>query len=137
MDYRRTSCIPSLFLKSKSSAQDHWQDVTVGSILGLTVAYFAYRQYYPGLADELSHRPYSPRIKDENSGPILPVHDSSQSQGHDTAGADRRYDSFELEGTVQRPGQQHLRDPWKGYDDPSAEGSGTDHRLLGGSDANR
>jgi len=104
--------------------------VTVGSILGLTVAYFSYRQYYPDLADELSHRPYSPRIKDDVSESILPVHNQSQSQGYEGDG--RRYDSFELEGTVQRPGAQQLRDTWKGHDDLGAEDSRVDHDLLSG-----
>lgn len=111
----------------------HWQDVTIGSILGLTVAYFSYRQYYPGLADELSHRPYSPRIKNEDSQPILPVH--SASQGHDAAGADHRYDSYELEGTVQRPDTQRFQDTWKDRGDSGAEGSGANHRLLDRNDA--
>jgi len=105
----------------------HWQDVTIGSILGLTVAYFSYRQYYPHLADELSHRPYSPRIGRENSGPILPVHDSSQSQRYDSTGDGRGYDSFELEGTVQRPDPQRPRDS-------DAEGGRT-AQLLEESDA--
>lgn len=106
--------------------------MTVGSILGLIVAYFAYRQYYPELAAEHSHRPYSPRIKDEieSSEPILPVHNSSQSQSHNPAGADRGYDSFELEGTEQRPGPQRLRDAWKDHDGHDEGGSGPDKRQL-------
>ncbi|KAK7693401.1 hypothetical protein QCA50_002969 [Cerrena zonata] len=51
----------------------HWQDVTVGSILGITIAFFAYRQYYPSLAATESHKPYSPRIRAENA--ILPLHE--------------------------------------------------------------
>jgi PAP2 superfamily len=39
----------------------HWQDVTTGSILGLILAFFAYRQYYPPLSSPISHRPYKPR----------------------------------------------------------------------------
>lgn len=36
----------------------HWQDVTVGSLLGLTVAYCCYRQAYPALNRCTSHLPY-------------------------------------------------------------------------------
>lgn len=93
-----------------SLLKDHWHDVTVGSILGLTVAYFSYRQYYPHLASELSHRPYSPRIKSETAEPLLPVH------RYDPLAGDRGYDSLELEGTVRRPGPQHLRDAWRDHD---------------------
>ena len=39
----------------------HWQDVTAGSFLGLGLAFFAYRQYYPPLSNAMSHRPYKPR----------------------------------------------------------------------------
>jgi len=49
----------------------HATDVLAGSLLGFVVAYFSYRQYYPSLAAELSHRPYSPRIKREE---LLPTH---------------------------------------------------------------
>ncbi|CAE6452588.1 unnamed protein product [Rhizoctonia solani] len=40
----------------------HWQDVTVGGIVGMNIAYFAYRQYYPSLADKLSHEAYQARL---------------------------------------------------------------------------
>jgi len=52
----------------------HWQDVLVGSSLGFIMSYFSYRQYYPSLAEDLCHRPYSPRIKHESSDHGLPVH---------------------------------------------------------------
>lgn len=113
--------------------------MTVGSILGLTVAYFAYRQYYPDLADEFSHRPFSPRIKDEGSNFTLPViHDQSKNQRYDPTGGPPNHDSFELDGTVQRPGPQHLRDAWMEHEDsgvrenmvrPGRRGSGSDHDV--------
>lgn len=44
----------------------HWQDVTVGAIVGMNIAYFAYRQYYPSLADKLSHDAYKARLSPFN-----------------------------------------------------------------------
>lgn len=43
----------------------HWQDILVGSIVGLVFSYFAYRQYYPTLESPFSHKPYAPRIAKE------------------------------------------------------------------------
>lgn len=70
----------------------HWHDIVVGSALGIFMSFFAYRQYYPPLTSEVSHRPYSPRIKDdsdlsENSeGPILPTtYAQGQSSGYNPA----------------------------------------------------
>ncbi|KAJ7489846.1 phosphatidic acid phosphatase type 2/haloperoxidase [Mycena galericulata] len=89
----------------------HWQDVLVGSILGTVVSYFTYRQYYPSLASEVSHRPYAPRVGRDD----LPSHhvrtNSHQSYGdHPTAGDVVR--SGPLEGTVLRQGPNSLRDVW-------------------------
>ncbi|KAH8083073.1 phospholipid metabolism-related protein [Filobasidium floriforme] len=39
----------------------HWQDVTVGSLLGLGISYVAYRAYYPALSHPSSHLPLAPR----------------------------------------------------------------------------
>jgi diacylglycerol diphosphate phosphatase/phosphatidate phosphatase len=50
----------------------HWQDVLCGSIVGTVFAYFSYRQYYPDLSSNLCHRPYSPRIKRDDT--FLPIH---------------------------------------------------------------
>lgn len=55
----------------------HWQDVLVGSILGMVVAFFSYRQYYPPLGSEMAHRPYAPRIKRESDS--LPLHNRQHS----------------------------------------------------------
>ena len=38
-------------------------DVTVGSILGLVVAYFSYRRYYPGLRTSRCDEPYPSRAE--------------------------------------------------------------------------
>ncbi|KAI0636915.1 acid phosphatase/Vanadium-dependent haloperoxidase [Trametes polyzona] len=56
----------------------HWQDVLTGSLLGLVTAYFSYRQYYPPLQSDLSHKPYSPRIK--RGGQLLPTHTRGESE---------------------------------------------------------
>jgi diacylglycerol diphosphate phosphatase/phosphatidate phosphatase len=46
-----------------SLSPDHWQDVLAGSILGLVMANFAYRQYFRSLASKVSHLPYDPRTQ--------------------------------------------------------------------------
>ncbi|KAJ8662615.1 hypothetical protein O0I10_001577 [Lichtheimia ornata] len=40
----------------------HWQDVFIGSLLGLGCAYFAYRQYYPALGRVTCATPFKARL---------------------------------------------------------------------------
>lgn len=37
----------------------HWQDVLCGSLLGISISYLCYRQYYPSLTSIHSHIPYA------------------------------------------------------------------------------
>jgi len=90
----------------------HWQDVVVGSALGLTTAYFSYRQYYPSLTALHSERPYAPRpvrgSEQQEGGAMLPTF---RRQNGTRAGA-----GTGVEGDVESPlgpgvGRQgHYRD---------------------------
>ena len=120
-------------LRRLTKSIDHWQDVLTGSLLGLSLAYFSYRQYYPSLASETSHRPYAPRVK--RDGPMLPTHRpilSSSSTNHElgspqgfAAGyrdAEVEAEAEELgvpEGTEPRPERANMASLWK--DDEEVE----------------
>ncbi|KAL0071474.1 hypothetical protein AAF712_001331 [Marasmius tenuissimus] len=108
----------------------HWQDVFIGSLLGTVMSYFAYRQYYPPLSHEMSHKPYSPRIKREREA-ILPIHHDNESSRSDTpmtqppnrpTALTRRYtdepdsEGYEMAKTAKRPEPNDWRD-----------GEGSDH----------
>lgn len=43
-------------------------DVTCGSILGMAIAYFSYRRYYPRLHSPKCHEPYPSRETSFNEG---------------------------------------------------------------------
>lgn len=83
----------------------------MGSIVGLVLSYFAYRQYYPSLASPYSHRPYSPRVKDHDSEVPRPTRrdtfrdvEEGRVEGHDGV--------LEMDGTVDRGGEP-LEDIWR------------------------
>ena len=52
----------------------HWQDVTVGGILGFVIAYFAYRQYFPALHSATCYIPH------EEVADYTDVHNVGRSQ---------------------------------------------------------
>jgi diacylglycerol diphosphate phosphatase/phosphatidate phosphatase len=121
-----------LFRSISDSSPDHWHDVLVGAVLGLVMAYFCYRQYYPSLATALSHRPYAPRhtlhpmhgLEHEDSRPLHGAssddgegdHDRENGYGNGTEHYSDRMDPHaraELQGTVPRQGAQDLTATWQ------------------------
>ena len=84
----------------------HWQDVLVGSILGFTLAWFSYRQYFPPLTDRLSHRPYSPRINHIRA-PLVPQFVEGDSR------ANSPNEQYEMQGEQQsKQGAPTLMEMW-------------------------
>lgn len=68
----------------------HWQDVTIGSLIGIIVSYICYRQYYPALDSKMSHRSYADiNVRDlnefTNQMPSMPTESKSfLDEGKDT-----------------------------------------------------
>ncbi|KAJ2780676.1 hypothetical protein H4R18_003317 [Coemansia javaensis] len=66
----------------------HWQDVLAGTILGLSMAAFGYRLYYPWplTTSEDPSRPYRSRISGDDDDDVLPmVADPFKRTGHNAA----------------------------------------------------
>lgn len=125
MDYRRTCLSYSFFYlpPHHSTRPDHWHDVLVGGILGAVLAYFSYRQYYPSLASKDSQRPYSPRLRREDTV-ILPTHNNLHTFGesldngnHENVddGNHNVYNDHDdgLDETVPRPEIGRLKNVWR------------------------
>jgi len=93
---------------------DHWQDVLAGSILGVVMAYFSYRQYYPSLASEFCHKPYSPRIARNTGAPVLPLHHRQSSSVAETSALPAAQES--PDGTAPRPAALSLPEIWRNDD---------------------
>ncbi|KAJ9121472.1 hypothetical protein QFC22_002088 [Naganishia vaughanmartiniae] len=123
----------------------HATDVIAGAIIGILMAWYAYRQFYPPLAAERSHRPYSPRIAHEDahitaeenpelmqvdnmatmhgaprSGPILPVTKTASSSLSNGAGGSngaymRNATSHEPRTSIGDGDQPHYQQQ---HDDP-------------------
>ncbi|XP_055903340.1 phospholipid phosphatase 5 isoform X2 [Eupeodes corollae] len=54
----------------------HWEDVVVGSLLGICVSYLCYRNYFPSMFDVKCHKPYSceENVREfHKSGSYVPV----------------------------------------------------------------
>ncbi|KIO26224.1 hypothetical protein M407DRAFT_243790 [Tulasnella calospora MUT 4182] len=85
----------------------HWQDVTTGSILGITIAFFSYRQFYPALSSATSHKPFSPRIARDM--PALPTHrrEISESRVPLTGGLRPGYPAGPSRGSSPSPPRQY------------------------------
>ncbi|KAJ9598108.1 hypothetical protein L9F63_026785, partial [Diploptera punctata] len=58
----------------------HWQDVLCGSLLGLSISYLCYRQYYPSLTSVYSHRPYASMTPHLELEAVRSAQSSSQSE---------------------------------------------------------
>ncbi|KAI0277703.1 PAP2-domain-containing protein [Russula aff. rugulosa BPL654] len=93
----------------------HWQDVLAGSILGLVMANFAYRQYFRSLSSKVSHLPYHPRTQrpegaHDHPAPGLPRYQTL----HRPAGGEVDDGEVELiDGTVRRGEPEYLEQGWE------------------------
>lgn len=79
----------------------HATDIIAGSLLGLGLAYFSYRLYYPPLHHTMAHKAYSPRIPpDEESkdGPEQVYGDEEDIVGYNGEDCEEG-----PEGTLRRP----------------------------------
>uniref|UniRef100_A0A182QI68 Phosphatidic acid phosphatase type 2/haloperoxidase domain-containing protein n=1 Tax=Anopheles farauti TaxID=69004 RepID=A0A182QI68_9DIPT len=75
----------------------HWQDVTVGSLIGLGLSYLSYRQYYPAFSDRNCHQSYS-HLQPELYHLPIPSNTHSPNRGkrtHQTPPASPRAASYE------------------------------------------
>jgi diacylglycerol diphosphate phosphatase / phosphatidate phosphatase len=105
-----------------SLSPDHWQDVLAGSILGLVMANFAYRQYFRSLASKVSHVPYDPRTQRPESPHDHPASGLPRYQTLQRP-TDGEVDDGEVElinGTVRRGEPERLEQGWERG--PSLEG---------------
>ncbi|BEJ11190.1 hypothetical protein CspHIS471_0106120 [Cutaneotrichosporon sp. HIS471] len=65
------SCSTLVSISRTMDYRHHATDVIAGAVVGLIVAWWGYRQYYPSLFSNKSWKPYEPRISRDTE---LPVH---------------------------------------------------------------
>ncbi|KAF6764843.1 phosphatidic acid phosphatase type 2/haloperoxidase [Ephemerocybe angulata] len=110
-------CAAALVAISRSmDYRHHWHDILVGSVLGVVLSFFAYRQYYPSLSSELSHRPYSPRIKDAEEEAALAAGEGVLPLHHATTASTASGSGYKAPaGGVQRYNTTPSPPPNQGY----------------------
>ncbi|GAB5589340.1 hypothetical protein Unana1_04240 [Umbelopsis nana] len=87
----------------------HWQDVTVGAIIGTGLAFFAYRQYYPPLWSDTSDEPYAPRIDIDFAPARREFPDRSEFTANDESSNNLLGNDTEHHyNLAQQPGSNHL-----------------------------
>lgn len=79
----------------------HWEDVTIGSIIGLLSAYFSYRLYYPKLCSDFANLSYRQMKWIEESGDVhnLIQHDNSQKWNQKREGIRKTIKPYYVYGT--------------------------------------
>ena len=108
----------------------HSQDVGIGMLLGISIAYFSYRQYYPSLAHPFSHRPFAsrydpvrkPKISEDLidlDGNTPGASQTAKGKGPDLEAARAELDNdsedeidYEMEGTLPRSKPSSLSKLW-------------------------
>ena len=73
--------------------------IIAGSLLGLFFAWGSYRLYYPPLSHEMAHKPYSPRVPENEDGPEA----RRGNYGVDEYDRAARNSDEGPEGTLRRP----------------------------------
>lgn len=86
----------------------HATDVIAGALLGLTIAYWSYKLYYPPLNHPQSHKPYSPRIPPEHLSTAadqasFPSHEIDHDANHER----RPFSTFNISSTSRDADSHH------------------------------
>lgn len=104
----------------------HATDVIAGALLGLIIAYWSYKLYYPSLSHPQSHKPYSPRIPNEHLAGA--GEDQGETSGDANGGEFRRFNVSSNGG-----GRGHVEDDEEagGYTKPTGSASNGGHGRLG------